>query len=127
MNLHAIVAGAIDVVNPRVDCIVRVSTGSTINAAGRRTPLYAPAVTRKGQVQPLSYKDITQLDMLNIQGTRRAIYLNGTIDGLVRSEEKGGDLIEITAGPNAGLYLVALVAEAWPGWCKALCTLQNNA
>jgi hypothetical protein len=79
-----------------------------------------------GQVQPISFQDLTQLDGLNIGGVRRAIYINGLVNGLVRSENKGGDLIEVTAGPNAGNYLVALISEAWPNWCKALVTLQND-
>ena len=126
MNLHAIASGVIAAVNPPVACVVRVSTGNTLLPGGERVPTYADPQTVQGQVQPLQYRDIQQLDSLNIQGTRRAIYLYGQIDGLVRSENKGGDLIEIAVGPNAGTYLVAIVAEAWPDWCRALVTLQNS-
>lgn len=127
VNLHGIASGMIAAVNPPIPVVVSVSTGSTLAAGGQRVPTYAPSVRVQGQVQPLQFRDIQQMDSLNVQGTRRAIYLYGQIDGLVRSENKGGDLIEVTAGPNAGTYLVAIVAEAWPDWCKALCTLQDNA
>lgn len=127
MNLHGIVAGAVSAVNPQILASVQVSTGNTLGATGKQTPTYAPAVTVPAQVQALQYKDIEHMDALNIQGTRRAIYLYGRIDGLVRSTGKGGDLITITSGVNAGVWLVAVVAEQWPDWCKALCTLQNEA
>lgn len=126
MNLHGIVSPIIAAVNPHVPVVIRISTGNTLQPGGERVPTYADPIVVPGQVQPLQYKDIAQLDSLNVQGTRRAIYLYGAIDGLVRSENKGGDLIEVTTGPNAGIYLVAVVAEAWPEWCKALVTLQND-
>lgn len=126
MNLHGIVAGAVDAVNPRIEISIQVSTGNTIIPGGKRVPTYAPAVTVRGQVQPLQYTDIQMLDALNIQGTRRAIYITGRVDGLIRSENKGGDLITIAEGVNAGVWLVAVIAEQWPDWCKALCTLQDD-
>lgn len=126
MNLHGIVASAVGAVNPQIPVSVQVSTGSTIGANGKRTPIYAAPVTVLGQVQALQFRDIQQMDALNLQGTRRAIYLRGRVDGLVRSENKGGDLITIAEGVNAGVWLVAVMAEQWPDWCKALCTLQND-
>lgn len=126
MNLHGIVAPLIGVVNPHIALSIQVSTGSTDTDDGKQTPTYAAPVTVLGQVQALQYRDIVQMDALNLQGTRRAIYINGRVDGLVRSENKGGDLITIVGGVNAGVWLVALVAEAWPDWTKALCTLQDD-
>jgi len=77
-----------------------------------------------GQVQSLTYTDLTQIDGLNIQGVRRAIYINGEVDGLVRSENKGGDIITT---PNGEVWLVVLVLEYWPDWTKCVVTLQNGA
>lgn len=83
------------------------------------------------QVQALSWKDLQQLDGLNMNGERRAIYLEGEFDGVVRPSMKGGDLITLTTGANAGVWLVAQVLEQWSdgdtkAWCKCACTLQND-
>lgn len=82
------------------------------------------SLTVLAQVQPLTYRDIQQVDGLNLQGTRRAIYLNGFIDGLIRSSNKGGDLVTL---PDGTVWLVAIVLEHWDsGWCKVAATLQNG-
>src|SRR3990167_5432160 len=95
MNLNQIVSGAVGSINPQVPLSIRVSTGYAQNADFVRVPSYAPAVTVPGQVQALTFRDIQQIDSLNLQGTRRAIYVNGRVDGLVRVENKGGDLITV--------------------------------
>ena len=80
------------------------------------------------QVQPLTWRDLQQLDGLNLQGTRRKIYLYGRADGAVRPLAKGGDLITIaTGGVNDGIYLVAQVLEQFPDWVSVAATLQNNS
>ena len=124
MNLHQIVSGAIGAVNPFVPVTVRVSTGYTVAADGSQVPAYAADQTVSAQVQSLSYNDIQHLDALNIQGVRSAIYLNGQLSGLVRPENKGGDLVVFGDGT---VYLVAVVLENWPDWCKVAVTLQNGA
>lgn len=82
--------------------------------------------TLQAQVQPLTTKDLMHLDGLNIQGVERAIYLSGHVDGIVRSEGKGGDLIILSSGPNPGTYLVTVVLEAWSNWVKCGVRLQNG-
>ena len=69
---------------------------------------------------------MVHLDGLNIQGIRRAIYLNGTVDGINRINRQGGDLIKIASGPNKGTWLVALVLEQFPDWAKCAVTLQDE-
>jgi hypothetical protein len=127
VNLHGIVSGVIGAVNPAIMASVQVSTGHTTAASGKQTPTFGPPVSVPAQVQPLTYKDIQQVEGLNLNGTRRAIYLNGAVNGLVRVSNKGGDLITIASGPNAGTWLVALVLEAWPDWTKCAVTLQNGS
>lgn len=126
MNLHSYVAGAIGAVNPQISVTVQVSTGNVKNADFTLTPTYADPVTVLAQVQPLTYRDIQQIDGLNLQGTRKAIYLNGAINGLVRPQNDGGDLITF---PDGSVWLVALVLEGFDltaGWTKCAITLQNN-
>jgi hypothetical protein len=122
MNLHGIVAPAIGAVNPFVQIVVQVSTGYTTEDSGKRSPSFAPPVPAWGQVQPLSYNDIQHLDALNIQGDRKAIYITGRLEGLVRPDKKGGDLISL---PDGSLWLVAIVLENWPDWVKVAVTRQN--
>lgn len=132
MNLHSAVIGAINAVNPSISATLKVSTGDTIADDGAPTPTYAADATIQVQVQALTYKDIQQIDGLNLNGTRRAIYAYGDIEGLVRATNKGGDLITIASGVHAGTWLVAMVLETWgdglpAAWCKVAVTLQNGA
>lgn len=125
MNLHQIVSGNIGSVNPFITGSILISTGYSIDANKRQVPEYAAPVSASMQVQPLSASEIQHLDGLNIQGTRRAIYINGRLDGLVRPLQKGGDIITIADGVNAGDWLVVLVSEQWPDWVRVAVVLQN--
>lgn len=125
MNLHGIVANVIAAVNPLQPVTVQISTGTyTTSSSGVRTPQYQPAVTVFGQVQELTTRDLRQLDSLNIQGSQRAIYLNGEVDAIVRVSAKGGDLITLQDGT---VWLTTSVLEQWPDWCKVSVVLQNGS
>jgi hypothetical protein len=126
MNLHGIVSGTIGAINPFIPGTVQISTGSTTYADGSRTPSFTTLAVSL-QVQALTSKDLRQLDGLNLNGTQRAIYVNGKFDGVVRPELKGGDLFMIASGANAGTWLVDKVLEQWPDWCKLAVTLQNGS
>lgn len=123
MNLHQIVSGAIGTVNPFVPLAIQISSGFTQAADYTQVPTYEPAFPEFGQVQALTYTDLMKLDALNIQGIRRAIYINGKLDSLVRVDRKGGDLITMSDGT---IWLVAHVLEYWPDWVKVAVTLQNE-
>ncbi len=124
MNLHRIVSGAIAAVNPHSELTVQISDGYAIGAGGVRTPQYQPPMSAFGQVQPLETGDIAKLDGVAIQGVRRKIYINGQIDGLVRPDKKGGDLI--TTQADGRKWLVVAVLEAWPNWTCVAVTLQMS-
>lgn len=127
MNLHAIVSGAVAVVNPMITVTIQPSAGYVTDAEGRQVPAYGTPVTTQAQKQPLQYNDIQQLDRLNIQGTRCKMYLTGNWNGIVRADQKGGDLITL---PDSSVWLVAVVSEDWSGengWVSVLCTLQNGS
>lgn len=123
MDLHGIVSGAVGVINPQVYVTVKVSTGYATATDGARVATYVVVPNVLAQVQPLEYGDIEQADALNIQGVRRKIYMRGALDGLVRSQEKGGDLVVMADGTT---WKVALVTEHWPDWTAAIITLQNT-
>lgn len=124
MDLRGIVSHAIAMVNPMVPLTLKVSTGYMTNADGSRAPSYAAPVSILGQVQPLAYNEIVQMDGLQLQGEKRRIYIKGEVDGLIRSEGKGGDLI---AMPDGSIWKVCIVFEYFPDWCSVGVVLQNNA
>lgn len=123
MNLHQIASGVIAAVNPFQPVVILHSTGYSTAATGRRVPTYAAPVTASGQVQELSSRDLRQLEGLNIQGSSKAIYLNGFMDGVVRLAQKGGDLVQLQDGT---WWLTTNVLEAWPDWVKISVTQQIN-
>jgi hypothetical protein len=123
VNLHGIVAGAIGAVNPLVEITVRVNLGYVTGPDGTQAPSYGPQTTVVAQIQPLTGGELRHMDSLNLQGDFQAIYINGHIAGLIRPDNKGGDLITLKDGRN---YLVSTVLEDWPDWCKVAVTLQNN-
>lgn len=128
MNLHGIVSGAIATINPFVFATLKRSTGYTTAADGTRTPQYADVPDISVQVQALTYSDLQHLDGLNIQGVRRALYLNGSALAVVRPLQVGGDLFVFPSGtlPEGNTWLVAHVLEEWADWYKCALTLQLN-
>ncbi len=124
MNLHGIVTGYVNAVNPAVLCTMQMSTGYTIAADGSQVPSYATYIDVPCQIQAASYGDIQKTAGLNIQGTRRSVYINGNWQGLNRSEIKGGDIMTM---PDGTVWLVAMVLEHWPDWTKVAVTLQNGS
>lgn len=125
MNLHKLVRNQISAVNPDVPAVLFASRGSIQNADGTRTPQYAPPVTVRVQMQSLQYNDIAQTSGLEIEGERRALYISGNWEGIVRADNRGGDLVQLADGSN---WLVAMVLENWGferGWVKVAATRQN--
>lgn len=100
-----------------------VSVPQTVAAEAMITSLWLQA-----QIQPITWRDLQSLDGLNITGVRWKVFLSGQIDGVVRGERKGGDLIKIPRPHrHAGTWLVAQVLEQWPDWVSAAITLQSHA
>lgn len=127
MNLHGIAAPYISAVNPMTPATVQISDGYCIDDAGRQVPKYLiPSIPVLAQVQPMSSRDLQHSELMNLQGELVAIYVNGKLDGLVRVDRKGGDIITIPGGASKGIYLVNLVLEQWPDWVKVAATMQND-
>jgi hypothetical protein len=124
VNLHQIVSGSIAAVNPNVPATIRASTGSTTNPDGSASPGYAPPVAVIAQVQELTTEDLRQLDYLNVQGSDRSIYLNGSVQAVTRATQRGGDLVTLQDG---SVYLTTHVFEQWPDWCRVAATLQDGS
>lgn len=127
INVRAIANKAVQAINPDVIANLLRSTGYTTAPTGKRTPTYATAPVVV-QVQALAYSDLQQLDSLNIQGVRRAIYLQTQVMSVVRVQQAGGDLIVFADGtlPEGTTWLAVHVLERWSTWCKVAITLQDD-
>lgn len=128
-NLHSLAVGQISAINPQLLCLIRHSEGVMQTLPdGKQVPQYSDPQMMQAQVQSLSYSDIQHMDSLNIQGTRRSIYLWGSQQNIVRVTKQGGDVIEFPSAipgfPAGTKWLVALVPDTYQGWCHVLCTLQ---
>jgi hypothetical protein len=124
MDLRGIANAVSSIVNPNETVTVLRSTGYTIGAGAKQIPSFAAPVTGPAQVQALDANDIKQLDGLNIQGTIRAIYLRGSLAGVIRPNQTGGDIIK--RGNPSQDWLVVKVLESWPDWTKAAIVLQGQ-
>lgn len=132
MNLHAIVRGAINTVNPDYVGTWRKSNGFTQDPTGRPIPAYIDTAGVSMQSQALSGKDLLHEAFQSMQGIKRAVYLFGNVTGVVRPDAQGGDLLlfpEVRGGPNR-TWLVVQVLETWgpdtTGWCRVGVVLQTD-
>lgn len=130
-NLHTLAVSQIASVNPQLPCRIRYSEGVAETLPdGTQVPQYSDPESMMAQVQSLTYKDLEHLDGLNIQGTRRSIYLWGSQQLVVRVTQQGGDLIEfpgpIPGFPPGTIWLVVLVPDTYQGWAHVIVVLQDS-
>jgi hypothetical protein len=125
VNLHAIVSGAIGVVNPFITATLKRSTGYTTSADGTQTPTYL-TLTGLIQVQAMSGTDLKRENFLNIQGTQRNVYIKGNWTGVIRTDQKGGDVMSFGETPKCPVrdWKVLQVLETWPQWSKVVVVMQ---
>jgi len=116
------VAGAIGVVNPFTQIQILRATSYETGRDGARTSIYE-ILSGPAQVQDLSTDELRLLADagINIQGIRKAVYLNGSWSGVVRADRTGGDIFRF----NDADWLVTMVTEQWPDWCKVIVTMQS--
>lgn len=127
LNLHAIVRGAIQVVNPDTPGDVYVSTGAA-TLRGIRTPTFALLPAERLQVQAMGHEDLYHLNGLGYAGGMYKLYAYGNFSGIVRPDGKGGDLVHLGAPlPSGEWWAIQHVLEWWPGWCSFSITRQYNA
>jgi len=125
MNLHNIAGNIVSAINPWVNASIQMSDGYTTAANLTRTPKYKPAIDVMAQMQALTYNDLVQVSGLNIQGEKRAMYLNGDWKGVSRQDGKGGDIITLA---DSSVWLVVQVLENWEfmaGWVKVAVVRQQ--
>lgn len=124
MNLHLIAGNTLAGINPWVSAAIRKSAGYTTAADGSRAPISSPEPVQV-KVQALTSKELAQVDGLNIQGEKRAIYAQGNYGGMVRADGTGGE--EITL-PDGSKWLNICTLENWfltSGWVKMAVVRQS--
>ena len=117
MNLHLIAGDAVNVLSPWILGNVKKSTGYTTEPDGTRIPIYEDEDVLL-KVQSLAWKEVQIVDGLNIQGEKRAMYIEGNYGGNIRADGTGGELITL---PDGTIWLSVMVLENWfitSGWVK---------
>lgn len=128
LNLHDLVRGAINIVNPDEDVWLVQNTGQT-NTKGRITASYAPAQKVKAQVQTLSGDDLTVMNDTERTERDRKFYLyaetktGNAPSGIIRPLGKSGDFIRRVDGT---WWMVYNVTEEFTksGWVLVLASQQ---
>jgi hypothetical protein len=78
------------------------------------------------QIQAASAKELTAIDGMGLQGIFRKVFILGDLLGVIRADQKGGDVIlfpDITGGPTR-TWKVMQVVESWNGWTSAIIWMQ---
>jgi len=125
MNLNNIVSPIVGAVNDWVTLAIQPSIGYTTNPDGSRVPVYGATQTIPAQMQALTYTDLTQLSGLNLTGERRAIYVNGDYEPVLRAAQAGGDPVTLLSDNSN--WLIVFQLEGWVytgGWTKFVMTRQ---
>ena len=128
LNLHDIVRGAINIVNPDEDVWLIQNIGQT-NVKGRITAVYAPAQKVKAQVQTLSGDDLTVMNDTERTERDRKLYLyaetkTGTPpSGIIRPRGKSGDFMRRNDGTYWKVYNVS-EDYTTDGWVLVLASQQ---
>jgi hypothetical protein len=122
MNLHAIVNPIVAAINPNFVGTIQVSTGYVTDADFVQQPQYTVVSGVAMQVQALTAKELAQISSMNIEGLTRGVYLYGDIEGIVRKNMKGGDVLTF----NGNAWKVVQVLETWDAdnWCKVAVSQQ---
>src|ERR1044071_9875799 len=126
LNVRGAANAAIQAVNPNMAGTFYANTGFTINAAKKQVPSYAAAVPNVPlQVQAVTAGELRHLENLNVQGVLRSVHMYGNTQGVVRVNQKGGDLLYFPEVPGgaAKIWKVVKVLETWADWCHVIVNL----
>ena len=128
LNLHDLVRGAINIVNPDEDVWLIQNIGQT-NVKGRITASYAPAQKVKAQVQTLSGDDLTIMNDTERTERDRKFYLYSDTEtgtppsGIIRPLGKSGDFMRRNDGTYWKVYNVS-EDYTTDGWVLVLASQQ---
>lgn len=127
MNLHGVVGPLVSAVNPKIRALYNKNIGYVTTADGVRVPSYAPVQFVDIQKQPISYKDLAQIEGLNLAGEKCVIYASTELKSVDRATNSGGDLLTFNDG---SVWLVVMPLEdffATAGWVKVAAVKQTGS
>jgi hypothetical protein len=127
MNLLALANTVITSVNPNIPVVWIQSSGYTTDAAGKRVSS-TTSTTIQAQVQGISASDLRHVDNLGIEGVKRSVHMFGNVQGVVRADQKGGDILQFPEIPGGAVrnWRVVNVMETYPDWSRVLVVLQTT-
>jgi hypothetical protein len=127
IDVRTLANRTIQVVNDNITLTWDRSTGYNTAASGQRTETFA-SQDIQAQVQGLSAAELQHIDGLNVQGVMRAVYMYGNIQGVVKADQKGGDILHFAEiqGGTIRRWRVIQVLETWQTWCKVAVILQSD-
>jgi hypothetical protein len=120
INVRGLANNIANVINDNCPVTILRSDGYTIGDGRKQIPKYEYPISGNAQVQALDHADLKQLQGLNMEGVYRAIYLCGSLHGVIRKTGEGGDLVKY----NNQTWLITKILETWPTWTKAVICLQ---
>lgn len=123
MNLHQIVSGAINSVNPFQKITITPRSGYAVNEYGEAIPNEDASYEVMAQIQPLTSEDIKFINNYNESTVYKAFYVSANTFGVNRPMAKGGDKVEW----NGKTFFVASMPEDWyetVGWSHFIGALQ---
>jgi len=133
LNLHAAVRSVIPGVKADTVAYWYVNKGPTaLGNGGRQVATYEPAVQVMVQQQPPSGRDIQFINMLQLQGVIRSVWMFSNPGGINRANQVGNDLLMFPQWPGGPLdvWKVARPDENWDvssgGFSKVYAVLQTD-
>ena len=125
MNLHEIVSGAINSINPFQTITITPRSSYTVDEYGEATPNEGSSYQIQAQIQPLTSEDIKFINSYNESTIYKAFWVSANTFGLNRPMAKGGDKVVW----NGKTFYVTSMPEDWYencGWSHFIGALQLN-
>lgn len=123
MNLHEIVSGAINSINPFQTITITPRSSYTVNEYGEAIPNEGASYQIQAQIQPLTSEDIKFINQYNESTIYKAFWVSANTFGLNRPMARGGD--KVVWGSQ--IYYVTSMPEDWyetSGWSHFIGALQ---
>lgn len=130
MNIRGLANGMIQTINPNIPVTVKISQGFEINPTTLRQEPIFNTYNASGQVQALDGDERKQVEFMNIQGTIRAVYLYGSVSGVIRPDNVSSSKMTFTTNESGVTkpreWSVFKVLESWPEWCKVAVVYEGD-